>query len=93
MNTLIFRDWCFRFYFPICYLEGVHIDFERLSGWMSLKSEQDYLDLIQRYESFPQQAQGILEVLKKAVSEHMVFHAISMVSKSRWRSHLLYERI
>ncbi|XP_059084330.1 uncharacterized protein LOC131881468 isoform X2 [Tigriopus californicus] len=66
------------FYFPICYLEGVHIDFERLSGWMTLQSEQDYLDLIQRYESFPQQANGILEVLKRAVSEHMVFHAISI---------------
>eukprot|EP00095_Tigriopus_kingsejongensis_P001952 maker-scaffold567_size135338-snap-gene-0.21 protein:Tk01952 transcript:maker-scaffold567_size135338-snap-gene-0.21-mRNA-1 annotation:"PREDICTED: uncharacterized protein LOC100370690 isoform X2" len=66
------------FLFPISYLEGVHIDFERLSEWMTLKTEKDFQDLVERYEKFPAQAQGIVEILEKAVKEQMVFHAISM---------------
>ena len=31
------------------YLEGVHVDFERLADWVSLDTLEDYRDLAQRY--------------------------------------------
>ena len=37
------------FYFPISYLEGVQVDFEKLSGWASLETLQDYRDLVARW--------------------------------------------
>ena len=36
------------FYFPINYMEGVQVDFERLAEWTSFDSKQDYLDIINR---------------------------------------------
>ena len=37
------------FYFPINYMEGVQVDFERLAEWTSFDGKQDYLDIINRY--------------------------------------------
>ena len=39
------------FYFPVNYMEGVQVDFQKLAEWTSFDSKQDYLDLIQRFET------------------------------------------
>lgn len=67
------------FLFPINYMEGVHVDFERLAGWVSLNCAKDYENLIARYEAFAEQAKGIVEVLKEGIRLGMTNHAISMV--------------
>jgi len=36
------------FYYPVSYLEGVQVDFQRLSEWVSLDTIEDYRDLRQR---------------------------------------------
>ena len=40
------------FYFPISYLEGVQVDFQKLIEWTSFESGEDYIDLIARYRQF-----------------------------------------
>jgi uncharacterized protein (DUF885 family) len=37
------------FYFPISYLEGVQVDFQRLAGWATPSTLQDYHDVAQRF--------------------------------------------
>ena len=36
------------FYFPMNYMEGVQVDFQKLSEWTSLETVKDYQDLISR---------------------------------------------
>ena len=36
------------FFYPISYLEGVQVDFEKLAEWAALESLQDYRDLVKR---------------------------------------------
>ncbi len=67
------------FYFPINFLEGVQIDFQRLADWMSFKSTKDYTNLITRYEKFAAYADQLIVMLDRGVSEGYVNHAISMV--------------
>lgn len=62
-------------------MEGVHIDLERLSEWVTFKTKTDYTNMIQRLNKFGAQADGIIGVLKAAVKEGRTYHAISMVSK------------
>ncbi len=69
----------FSFLFPINYMEGVHIDFQRLAEWVTFKTAKDYEDMISRYEKFDKLAKEIVEVLKEGVKMGKVNHAISMV--------------
>ena len=36
------------FYFPINYMEGVQVDFQRLAEWATLAEEKDYMDVVSR---------------------------------------------
>ena len=38
------------------YLEGVQVDFQKLSGWVSLEEVSDYQDIITRYNLFEEYA-------------------------------------
>ncbi len=69
-----------RFLFAINYMEGVHIDFERIVDWVTPKTDKDFKDLIARYQKFQKQAQGLVESLKEGVKQGKTYHAISMVS-------------
>ena len=40
------------FYFPISYLEGAQVDFQRLIEWTTFESSEDFVDLISRYLQF-----------------------------------------
>ena len=37
------------FFYPISYLEGVQVDFEKLASWATLDTLQDYRDLVARW--------------------------------------------
>ena len=40
------------FYFPVSYLEGAQVDFQRLIEWTTFESSEDFVDLISRYLQF-----------------------------------------
>ena len=40
------------FYFPVSYLEGAQVDFQKLIEWTTFESSKDYVDLISRYIHF-----------------------------------------
>lgn len=64
--------------FPVNFLEGVHIEFERLVSFMPLKTVTDYQKLISRYRAFPLQATEIIDVLREGIKMNMTCHAVSM---------------
>ena len=40
------------FYFPVSYLEGAQVDFQKLIEWTTFESSKDFADLISRYIQF-----------------------------------------
>ena len=62
------------------FLEGIHIDFQRISGWMTFETIDDYHNLLNRYLNFPVLVDETIEVLKVAVDNKMTYHLHSMVS-------------
>ena len=40
------------FYFPVSYLEGPQVDFQKLIEWTTFESSEDFADLISRYLNF-----------------------------------------
>ncbi len=70
-----------RFLFPLNYMEGVHIDFQRLCEWVTFKTTKDLDDMIRRFKGFGKQADSIVEVLKEGVRLGKTNHAISMVRR------------
>jgi len=68
------------FYFPINYMEGVQVDFERLAEWTSFDSKQDYLDIINRFQAFNKLADQIIDVMKVGMTKGLTNHAVSMES-------------
>ena len=69
----------YRFLFPISFLEGIHIDFQRISGWMTFDTMNDYENLLERYLKFPVLVDEIIETLKIAIENKMTYHSYSMV--------------
>ena len=69
----------FRFLFPISFLEGIHIDFQRISGWMTFDTMKDYENLLERYQKFPVLVDEIIETMKIAIENKMTYHSYSMV--------------
>lgn len=69
---------------PLCAMEGIHVDFQRLISWMALEKLEDYENLLSRYKFLPKQLTQIEELMLQGVSEGIVHHAISMkgVAKS-----------
>ena len=66
------------FYFPISYLEGVQVDFERLAEWSSVETVDDYNDLLGRYEKFSDYADQVITMMRTAVEKHQTNHNASM---------------
>ncbi|XP_042887738.1 uncharacterized protein LOC122263397 [Penaeus japonicus] len=63
---------------PLCTMEGIHVDFERLISWMSLDTLEDYKKLLSRYKFLPKQLGQIKELMSHGISEGIVHHEISM---------------
>ena len=68
-----------RFLFPISFLEGIHIDFQRISGWMTFETMNDYENLLERYLKFPVLVDEIIETMTIAIEKKMTYHSYSMV--------------
>jgi len=66
------------FYFPVSYLEGVQVDFQRLSEWVSLDSIDDYRDLANRYYAFGDYMSQLIEMLSRGINEGQTNHNVSM---------------
>jgi len=82
LNTFIDGYRFKGFYFPINYLEGVQVDFQRLAEWTTFENVSDYEDLIARYNLFDQYVQQIIKMLQTAVEQKMTYNNVSMNSVS-----------
>ncbi len=67
------------FMFPLNFFEGMHIDFQRLCGWSSPATADEFRQLIGRYKKCSGQAAQVVDVLKAAVAEGRTLHKISLV--------------
>ena len=56
------------------------MDFQRIAGWMTFESRNDYENLIERYNSFPRLVDEISEVMRVSLQRKMTYHSYSMVS-------------
>jgi len=66
------------YFFPINYMEGVHVDFQRLSEWGSLDSTSDYENLVSRYLAFPTHVKEIITIMRTGIAKGMINHSCSM---------------
>lgn len=66
------------FYFPINYMEGVHIDFQRLAEWAPPENMDDYQKLLTRYKAFPKYVDQIINMMKRGMELGLTNYAVSM---------------
>jgi len=66
------------FYFPISYLEGVQVDFQRLAEWMSVDTQKDYEDIISRYNLVDTYTDQVITMLRTAVGKGQTNNNASM---------------
>lgn len=78
LSTYISGDDAKGYVFPITYLEGVHLEFDRLVSVMPLSTAKDYENLISRYRALPSQISEIIGLLQEGINLNMTNHAISM---------------
>lgn len=67
------------YFFPISYLDGVHIEFERLIDVMKKESESDYLNIVERLSLLPCQISEIIQTMRGGIENKMTFHSISVI--------------
>ncbi|CAL4067421.1 unnamed protein product, partial [Meganyctiphanes norvegica] len=89
LNVKIFKDelqtyidgYQFKgYYHPISYIEGIHVDLERLIGWMKRETHEDFSKIISRFERVPKQVEQIIVLMKAGVAEGNISHQISLKS-------------
>jgi len=66
------------FYFPVSYLEGVQVDFQRLSEWASLDDQNDYEDLIARYNLLDSYMDQVIAMMAIAAEKGLTNNIASM---------------
>ena len=80
------------YFFPINYMEGVQVDFQRLTEWAPPSDLKDFENVIARYRLFPAYIKQIVGVMQKAVSKGLTNHACSMKGVvDKCREHLAGE--
>jgi len=80
------------FYFPINYMEGLHIDFQRLPEWFEPQTLEDLRDWIARMKSLPGYVEDIKLVMRSAIKQNMTNHEVSMKGVvDKFRSHTVGE--
>ena len=80
------------FFFPINYMEGVQVDFQRLTEWAPPSDQKDFEDVIARYKLFPAYINQIIGVMQLAVSKGLTNHECSMKGVvNKCREHLAGE--
>jgi len=68
------------FYFPVNYLEGIQVDFQKLASWTTFESLSDYQDLISRYNLFEAYAFQVVIMMRGAMEQGQVNCMASMAS-------------
>ncbi|XP_023331422.1 uncharacterized protein LOC111703643 isoform X2 [Eurytemora carolleeae] len=77
------------FYYPMNYMEGVQVDFEKLLEWSPPESVKDYENIIARYSKFSTLADQIVGMMRKGIEMKRTNHAVSMQGvEEQCRSHL-----
>ena len=66
------------YYFPLNYMEGAHVDFQRLAEWAAPVSVQDYQDIVERYRRFRHQIQEVIQTMRSGVEKNITSHRVSM---------------
>jgi len=66
------------FFFPMNYMEGVHVDFQRLAEWASPTCLQDFRDLVARYNLLPDYVEQVIGMMRGGVKQGLTNHAVSM---------------
>ena len=66
------------YYFPLNYMEGAHVDFQRLAEWAAPATVKDYQDIVERYKLFQEQISEVIETMRSGVSKKMTSNAVSL---------------
>ncbi|XP_064458253.1 uncharacterized protein LOC135368720 isoform X2 [Ornithodoros turicata] len=66
--------------YPISFLEGVHVDLLQTVDYMVFNTPHDYRKLVSRYSKVPEQADGIIELMREGIRQKRTMHAASMKS-------------
>lgn len=66
------------FFLPMNYMEGVHVDFQRLPEWASPSCLEDFRDLVARYNLLPDYVEQVVGMMRCGVKEGLTNHAVSM---------------
>ena len=66
------------YYFPLNYMEGAHVDFQRLAEWAAPATVKDYQDIVERYKLFHQQINQVIETMRSGVKKKMTSNAVSL---------------
>ena len=71
------------FYFPVSYLEGAQVDFQRLIEWTTFETSEDFADLISRYLQFNTYiTQGGLGLTDISSETSFIFSVIGMMTEA-----------
>ena len=77
------------FYYPMNYMEGVQVDFQKLIEWGPPETIKDYDDIISRYSKFSTLAEQIVGMMRKGMTMNRTNNAVSMEGvEEQCRSHL-----
>ncbi|GFR09269.1 uncharacterized protein TNCT_264001 [Trichonephila clavata] len=68
------------YFFPLNYLEGLHLEFERLIAAMKQETLKDFNKILSRYKELPVQVSQIIDCMKEGIKQKMTYHKISVAS-------------
>ena len=66
------------FYFPLNYMEGAHVDFQRLAEWACPVTVKDFQDVVSRYNKFPEYVTDVMTIMRAGAAKGMASHPVSM---------------
>ena len=66
------------YFFPLNYMEGPHVDFQRLAEWATPTSVRDFQDIIERYNKFPAFIRDIIATMRSGIAKKMTCHSVSV---------------
>ncbi|XP_077986623.1 uncharacterized protein LOC144440994 isoform X2 [Glandiceps talaboti] len=64
--------------YPINFLEGQHLDFEKTVSYMKFQNDADYEKYISRLKKFPKQMEEIITLMKQGIKEGRTNNEYSM---------------
>ena len=85
---------------------GVHLDFQKLSGWVGVQSLGDFQDLlarlvmvaampecVSRYNAFPRYVDQVIKMMKSGMEKNMTNHALSMEVKKHLKIPMIFQGV